>query len=134
MTGEWNLDGPRKLLVGPSSAAYGRPWENGDDFIVALRADHRTMVKLSPYDREVYPKARNALQEFVKNAVSVIEARFGGSVPASTTSAMGDFPGSLTIPILPPPFAARAFRGRGKSLLIPMKLARNETDIAERRF
>ena len=82
-TQKWMYTGPRKLLVGPSSAAYGRPWEAGDDYIISLHVNHYNMVKLSPYDREVYPKARVILQDFVGSAVSVIEARTRGLSPST---------------------------------------------------
>ena len=75
MTKKWSRKGPLKLLVYPTSAACGRSWETGDDYVMSLDGNHSDMVKFSEIDRNGYEKICNILKDFVEDAPSVIKAR-----------------------------------------------------------
>ncbi|KAI4145941.1 MAG: hypothetical protein LQ340_006105 [Diploschistes diacapsis] len=71
----WVRKGPKVLLVTPASATCGRYWEKGSDYLVSLPGDHSTMVKFSENDRDGYPKVREVVRNFVKEAEIVIKHR-----------------------------------------------------------
>ncbi|KAH7330053.1 hypothetical protein BKA65DRAFT_460559 [Rhexocercosporidium sp. MPI-PUGE-AT-0058] len=75
VTKKWTRAGPKKLLVNPASATFGRPWETSDDFKVSIDADHSDMVKFPRFDQDGYIKARDELRKFAEQALIVIEKR-----------------------------------------------------------
>ncbi|KAE8440868.1 hypothetical protein EG329_006366 [Mollisiaceae sp. DMI_Dod_QoI] len=75
VTKKWTRAGPKKLLVNPASATFGRPWETSEDFKVSIDADHSNMVKFSRFDQDGYIKARDELRKFAEQAVFVIQQR-----------------------------------------------------------
>ena len=72
---DWSRNGPKVLLVNPASATHGRSWETGDDYVVSLDGDHSSMVKFSDNDRDGYEKVCDVIQDFTRNACTVIKAR-----------------------------------------------------------
>ena len=63
------------MLVNQVSATLGRPWEDDDEYMIGLQANHTTMVKLSKHDRSEYHKIYNVLEQFSKNSVKAIGLR-----------------------------------------------------------
>lgn len=76
MTKKWSRTGPKRLLVNPASATFGRSWETSDDFKVSIDADHSDMVKFPRFDQDGYVKARDELRKFAEQAILIIEQRF----------------------------------------------------------
>jgi hypothetical protein len=74
----WRRTGPSDLLVNPTSATYGREWENTNDYKISIDSDHSGIVKFRPNDRDGYLKVRQALKGLVKGAVATIESRHKG--------------------------------------------------------
>ena len=64
-----------ELLVNPESAACGRSWETGDDYVMSLEGNHSDMVKFLESDRNGYEKICNVLKDFIRIAPSIIKAR-----------------------------------------------------------
>lgn len=62
-------------MVKPESAASGRKWETGDEYVMSLDGNHSTMVKFDENDRGGYEKVRYVLRDFTLHANSVVEAR-----------------------------------------------------------
>jgi hypothetical protein len=81
----WSRSGTRKTLVDFHSATLGRSWETDEEYIVGLRGNHSSIVKLPEYDDGRYNKIRGILQKFLAVAPTVVEARF--STLASSGSA-----------------------------------------------
>ncbi|KAI9892636.1 MAG: hypothetical protein M1814_001329 [Vezdaea aestivalis] len=76
---EWSKTGPLAFLVSPSSAVCGRAWENNDDFVKSIDANHYTLVRFARNDRGDYLKVIETIHEFAQVAPSVIEARVAKS-------------------------------------------------------
>ena len=62
-------------MVKPESAASGRKWETGDEYVMSLDGNHSTMVKFNENDRGGYEKVRYVLREFILHANPVVEVR-----------------------------------------------------------
>lgn len=69
------MNGPKAMLVPAASATCGRDWEKGNEFEIAINADHSSMVKFSENDRDEYGKVSDVLHDFVQTAATVIGAR-----------------------------------------------------------
>jgi hypothetical protein len=74
-TGNWLRSGETALLVSPSSAKQGRPWDINEHDVVSINLDHKDLVKFSHNDRVEFPKVEAILSDIARTAISVIQRR-----------------------------------------------------------
>jgi len=65
-----------KRLVDYHSATLGRSWEVDDEYIIGLRGNHSTIVKLPQYRNDSYDKIYGVLTTLLASANTIIQARF----------------------------------------------------------
>ena len=65
-----------KRLVDYHSATLGRSWEVDDEYVIGLRGNHSTIVKLPQYRNDSYDKIYGVLTTLLASANTIIQARF----------------------------------------------------------
>jgi hypothetical protein len=72
----WSRTGALKRLVDFQSATLGRSWERDEEYMIGLRGNHSSIVKLPQYRNDSYDKIYDVLSTLLAVASRVINARF----------------------------------------------------------